>query len=442
MKKTSLWQLFATFFKTGLFTFGGGYAMIAILQDELVEKKKWITNQDMLDLIVVAESTPGVIAVNAATSIGYKTRGVLGSIIATLGIVLPSFLIISVLSYLVAAFQSNVWYQSAFRGIQACVTVLVVNAFTKMFKQISRDAYNYIALAVAFVVAAFTEFNVIFLILAGAVGGLLVTLFKKKDDQSIVTQEQTVQQDTGNAPIKKSKLGSKIAIACVATVVVAAVVWLVVSYLRGDNTNIYIQLFCEYFKIGLFTIGGGYAMLPMVIQTVEKYGWLTNDQLYNFIGIAESTPGPFAINLATFVGTTVGNVEYGFWGGVLGAVISTFAVVLPSLVIIIIVSKVLERFKTSKWVQGALYGIRPVVVGLILSAMISIALNVVLPNVDLTNLSQASATPFNFVSLLLMCMFLPLSKLKIKGKKVHPIFMILLAAGLGVLLFGVLQIPG
>ena len=115
MKKTSLWQLFATFFKTGLFTFGGGYAMIAILQDELVEKKKWITNQDMLDLIVVAESTPGVIAVNAATSIGYKTRGVLGSIIATLGIVLPSFLIISVLSYLVAAFQSNVWYQSACR---------------------------------------------------------------------------------------------------------------------------------------------------------------------------------------------------------------------------------------------------------------------------------------------------------------------------------------
>ena len=442
MKKTSLWQLFATFFKTGLFTFGGGYAMIAILQEELVEKKKWITNQDMLDLIVVAESTPGVIAVNTATSVGYKTRGIFGAIVATLGVILPSFLIISVLSYLVAAFQSNVWYQSAFRGIQACVTVLVVNAFTKMFKQINRDVYNYIALAVAFVVAAFTEFNVIFLILAGAIGGLLVTLLQKKHPQTPVAQEQSVQEQTKDVATKKNNIGLTITLVCLSTLVAVAVVWFAATYLRGDNTNIYIQLFCEYFKIGLFTIGGGYAMLPMVIQTVEKFGWLTSDQLYNFIGIAESTPGPFAINLATFVGTTVGNVEYGFWGGVLGAVVATFAVVLPSLVIIIIVSRILERFKTSKWVQGALYGIRPVVVGLILSAMISIALNVVLPNVDLTNLSQASVTPFNFVSLLLMCMFLPLSKLKIKGKKLHPIFMILLAAILGILLFGVLEIPG
>ena len=205
---------------------------------------------------------------------------------------------------------------------------------------------------------------------------------------------------------------------------------------------IYLLLFWEYFKIGLFTIGGGYAMLPMVIQVVQKHNWLTNDQLYDFIGVAESTPGPFAINLATFVGTTVGNEQFGFWGGVLGAIVATVAVVLPSLVIIIIVSKILEQFKTSKYVQGALYGIRPVVVGLVLSAMIAIATNVVLPNVDFTNLGSASTTPFNWVSLVMMCAFWPLSRCKIKGKKVHPIFMILLSAGLGVLLFGVLKIPG
>ena len=205
---------------------------------------------------------------------------------------------------------------------------------------------------------------------------------------------------------------------------------------------IYLLLFWEYFKIGLFTIGGGYAMLPMVIQIVEKHQWLTTDQLYNFIGVAESTPGPFAINLATFVGTMVGNNQFGFWGGVLGAVVATFGVVLPSLVIIIIVSKLLERFKTSKHVQGVLYGIRPVVVGLVLSALIGIATNVVLPNVDLTDIPSSNLTPFNWVSLIMMCAFLPLSKIKIKGKKVHPIFMILLSAGLGVLLFGVCKIPG
>ena len=88
-------QLFISYLKIGFFGFGGGYAMIAILQEELVNNRKWITNNDMLDMIVVAESTPGVIAVNTATSIGYKQRGILGAIIATLGVVLPSFLIIS-----------------------------------------------------------------------------------------------------------------------------------------------------------------------------------------------------------------------------------------------------------------------------------------------------------------------------------------------------------
>ena len=199
MKKTSLWQLFATFFKTGLFTFGGGYAMIAILQEELVDKKKWITNQDMLDMIVVAESTPGVIAVNTATSVGYKTRGVLGAIVATLGIVLPSFLIISLLSYLIEAFQSNIWYQSDFKGIQACVTVLVINAFTKMFKQIEHDVYNYVSFVVAFVIAALTNFSVIYLILIGGLCGLVVTLLKQKKSNKklVVANVQDVSdQDT------------------------------------------------------------------------------------------------------------------------------------------------------------------------------------------------------------------------------------------------------
>ena len=199
MKKTSLWQLFATFFKTGLFTFGGGYAMIAILQEELVDKKKWITNQDMLDMIVVAESTPGVIAVNTATSVGYKTRGVLGAIVATLGIVLPSFLVISLLSYLIDAFQSNIWYQSAFKGIQACVTVLVINAFTKMFKQIEHDIYNYVSFVVAFAIAALTNFSVIYLILIGGLCGLVVTLLKQKKSNKklVVSNVQDVSdQDT------------------------------------------------------------------------------------------------------------------------------------------------------------------------------------------------------------------------------------------------------
>ena len=155
-KSVSLWQLFITFFKLGAFTFGGGYAMIAILEEELVSKKKWITSQDMLDMIVIAESTPGVIAVNTATSVGYKMRGVFGAIIATLGVVLPSFCIIFALSFAIEAFQENVWYNAAFAGIQACVTILIVNAFIKMAKQLETDVFSIVLLIVAFGIATFT----------------------------------------------------------------------------------------------------------------------------------------------------------------------------------------------------------------------------------------------------------------------------------------------
>ncbi|MCH5156833.1 MAG: chromate transporter [Clostridiales bacterium] len=174
-KRVSLWALFITFFKTGLFTFGGGYAMIAILEEELVSKRGWITSQDMLDMLVIAESTPGVIAVNTATSVGFRVRGVLGAIVATLGVVLPSFVIITALSFFIAAFEGNRWYQAAFTGIQACVTVLVVNAFVKMAKQVQWGWFSAIIMPAAFAVALFTNFDVIFIILIGGALGIIYT---------------------------------------------------------------------------------------------------------------------------------------------------------------------------------------------------------------------------------------------------------------------------
>ena len=204
---------------------------------------------------------------------------------------------------------------------------------------------------------------------------------------------------------------------------------------------IYLALFWEYFKIGLFTIGGGYAMLPLVTQIVLRHEWLTEAELINFVGIAESTPGPFAINLATFVGNTVGyTAGLGVFGAILGSVVATFAVVLPSLIIIIVVTILFDKFKRSKYVQGALSGIKPVVVGLILSAVATVGLGIVLPNLKLNHISKEGFSQFNWVSLILMAGCFGLSKIKIKKKKIHPIFLILLSAGVGVLLFGVLQI--
>lgn len=207
-----------------------------------------------------------------------------------------------------------------------------------------------------------------------------------------------------------------------------------------ETIVVYATLCYEYFKVGLFTIGGGYAMLPMVKQIVLEHDWISQTQLTNFIAVSEATPGPFAINLATFVGLEVGkSTVLGIWGGVLGAALATLSVVLPSLIIIIIVTRVVDKFKTNRYVQGALVGIRPIVVGLIGSALISIALTVILPGVTLSSLSTSSVESFNYVSLMLFPVFFGVSRIKIKGKKLHPILLILFSAVVGIVLFGVLQ---
>ena len=204
---------------------------------------------------------------------------------------------------------------------------------------------------------------------------------------------------------------------------------------------IFLQLFWEYFKVGLFTIGGGYAMLPMVTQIVLRYGWFTEQELINFIGVAESTPGPFAINLATFVGSTVGyGAGLGVFGAILGSVVATFAVVLPSLIIIIVVTILFEKFKSSKYVNGALKGIRPVVVGLVLSAVVTVGAKVILPNLKLTAIDKEGFSQFNWISLIIIAVFFPLSQIKIKKKKIHPIFLILASAVVGVVVFGAFHV--
>lgn len=204
--KVSLWDLFITFFKIGAFTFGGGYAMVSIMEEELADKKKWITSQDMLDMLVVAESTPGAIAVNTATSVGYKLHGIIGGIVATLGVVLPSFIIISALYFAIDAVADNYWYKAAFTGVNACVTVLVINAFVKMGKQLPHDVYSYVTAAVAFVAATVLPdwlpwFDVVYLIILGGVVGIVIFAVLRKQGKPLplesFAQDELPNSDSG-----------------------------------------------------------------------------------------------------------------------------------------------------------------------------------------------------------------------------------------------------
>ena len=177
MKRTqNLISLFLIFMKIGLFTFGGGYAMIPLIQRETVDNKKWISDKDILDIVAIAESTPGPIAINAATFIGYRVGGFLGAMAATVGVVLPSFTIIAAISYVLAAFQNVVWIQYAFNGIRAGVLALIVKALWSMYKQSPKGVFSYLIMFGAFAVTAFLPVNVVFVILLCAAAGILQTL--------------------------------------------------------------------------------------------------------------------------------------------------------------------------------------------------------------------------------------------------------------------------
>ena len=176
--------LFLTMMKIGLFTFGGGYAMIALIENEFVEKKKWLDKDEFLDIAAIAESTPGPIAINAATYIGYKNSGIIGSIIATLGICIPSFVIIYAISLFFDAFLSFTLVAYAFKGIQICVVYLILTAGLKMLKQIKKTTFNMIIISLTLIcMIVFSlfavKFSTIFYILISGACGVAVYLLGK-----------------------------------------------------------------------------------------------------------------------------------------------------------------------------------------------------------------------------------------------------------------------
>lgn len=196
----NLLNLFLTFFKIGLFTFGGGYAMISLIQSEAVLKKKWISGEELLNIVAVAESTPGPIAINCATYIGYKRAGVLGSLFATLGVVLPSFIIIFAISFFIQSLLQIELINNAFKGIQAAIAVLIIRAGIKMLKNIKKNVFSIVVLVLALAITvAFNfidgELSSIFLIMAGGVIGYIYYGLIKKD---ATVKEMQIAQDDGD----------------------------------------------------------------------------------------------------------------------------------------------------------------------------------------------------------------------------------------------------
>lgn len=173
-------KLLLTFMKIGVVTFGGGYAMIPFIETEVVEKNKWLTKEELIDVVAISESTPGPIGICCATFVGYNTCGLLGAFFATLGAIIPSFVIIYVISLLFEFVKEIVIIKYMFFGIRAGVLALLFRSIFTMYKASPKHIVSYIIMAISFVLVIFFSCNVIFILLGAAIVGLLTTLIIAK----------------------------------------------------------------------------------------------------------------------------------------------------------------------------------------------------------------------------------------------------------------------
>ncbi len=199
---------------------------------------------------------------------------------------------------------------------------------------------------------------------------------------------------------------------------------------------IYLQLFWTFFKIGLFTIGGGQAMIPMISQEVVEKGWLTLDEVQSFIAISESTPGPFAVNIATYTGVSVLQ-SAGVGESILGAICATFGVVLPSLVIITLIALAFSNFIKKPAVQSVFVYVRSTVTGLLIAVFAGFVLSTLL---GVSSVLSHEPVQFDVIGTCLFALLFGLSLIRIKGKTLQPIWLIIISAVIGTLCYGFIPI--
>jgi len=174
-----LWSLFTTFFKIGAFTFGGGYAMIPIIEREIVDGKGWISREDVVDMLAVSQSLPGVIAINSATFVGTKIGGFIGAVAATIGVVLPSIIIITIIAAFFMTFKDNPVVVKVFSGVKAATVALIAIAVIDIWGSSVKDYIGIIIAAVVFMLTGLLNVNAIYMIIGGIAAGLIITAFRR-----------------------------------------------------------------------------------------------------------------------------------------------------------------------------------------------------------------------------------------------------------------------
>ncbi len=490
MKK--LLMLFCTFFKLGIVNFGGGYALLPLLQREFCERKKWLTDEEIADYYAIGQCTPGAIAVNVSTFVGYKIKGVLGGIVATIGFIFPALIIIAIIASLLTNFADVEQVKSAFTAIRVCVFVLVLKAIIGLAKTSIKDLPQLIIASLVLFLSIFIKVIPLYayVIIAGFLG-IMIGLYKERKNQKNVkieaknedeeTEKEVVLEDEIEVKEKTTTIDMKsigknllyyflgfltgLILGLIGLPInfivknkkfkegyyTTFLLWVLIGlllmlYLINHNNLIFMDLFGQFFRVGICAFGGGLATIPFLKELGEMTGWFTIDELANMIAISESTPGAMGINMSTYVGYEVisdyyNNMPLGYIGGA----ISTLGLVAPSILVIIVICQILEKFRNAKGVEWAFYGLRAASIGLIGNAAYSIlTLSICSPDnakdafnyhyhgnfwTDIWGASSAAITNFFNYKNLALGLFMGLLIFKFKK---HPIFYIALAAVIGI----------
>jgi chromate transporter len=351
-ESVSLWSLFTTFLKIGSTAFGGFMALISVVQNEVVERKRLLRQEDMLDGISLATILPGPVAVNVVAYVGYRLRGGAGALVSAAGVILPAFVLVLALSVAYFTWGSVPAVSRIFQGFIPAVAAIIALAAWNMGRKAAKGARAMLILiAAALLLIGIGGFWVTLAIIAGSgVAGWL--LFRPS------TPEEGARVEGKGVHVSRTAPRSSLL-----SVHLLPAASLVAPFLSLD-VALTAKLFTTFASVSIFLFGGGYVFIPVIQEiVVESHRWLTLQEFVDGIALGQVTPGPILIS-ATFIGYKV--------AGFAGALAATVGIFLPPVLLMLAGAHALERIKKSVVITAALAGIRPAVVGMIAAAAVTV----------------------------------------------------------------------
>lgn len=351
--------LFLSFLKIGATSFGGFMALISVVQKELIEKKGVLKDQVILDGVSLASVLPGPMAFNVIVYIGYYLKGIKGALVSMLGILLPSFIFMLILSFVYIEYGQLPILANFFKGVLPAVAAIIVVVAANMAKKNIKDfKQGFICiLAIATILLVKSIFITFIIIIGGGVLGYL--LYKNS-----IANEAVLE-------VKHTKYGKQLIATIIIVATVMMVVWLLPSLTSKATHSIATvqkDLMTTFSSISITLFGGGYVVIPTMQEIiVSSLGWLTEKEFADAIAMGQLTPGPIFIS-ATFIGYKV--------GGLLGAITATLAIFIPPGLIMIVFSEFFNKIRNSKIIKAAFKGLRPAVIGMIFAAAYTIGTSI------------------------------------------------------------------